>query len=64
MQFNDLFLDDALLSSITRSGFSSATEVQQQAIPALFSGQDVLACAATGTGHHLDPRERRLSYKN
>lgn len=50
MQFNDLFLDDALLSSITRSGFSSATEVQQQAIPALFSGQDVLACAATGTG--------------
>ncbi|MDX1573260.1 MAG: DEAD/DEAH box helicase [Methylophaga sp.] len=50
MQFEDLFLDDALLAAISRSGFNKATEVQQTAIPALLSGQDVLACAATGTG--------------
>ncbi|WP_041366595.1 DEAD/DEAH box helicase [Methylophaga frappieri] len=50
MQFDDLFLDDALLDALQRQGFTHATMVQQTAIPALLSGQDVLACAATGTG--------------
>ncbi len=31
-------------------GFENATPIQEQAIPALMNGQDVLACAQTGTG--------------
>ncbi|MBK8564507.1 MAG: DEAD/DEAH box helicase [Saprospiraceae bacterium] len=31
-------------------GFETATPIQEQAIPALLNGQDVLACAQTGTG--------------
>ncbi len=31
-------------------GFENATPIQEQAIPALLNGQDVLACAQTGTG--------------
>jgi len=31
-------------------GFKDATPIQEQAIPALLNGQDVLACAQTGTG--------------
>lgn len=50
MTFDDLFLDDVLMAAIRDSGFEKPTEVQQLAIPALLAGQDVLACAATGTG--------------
>lgn len=50
MTFDDLFLDDVLMLAIRDSGFEKPTEVQQLAIPALMAGQDVLACAATGTG--------------
>lgn len=31
-------------------GFQTATPIQQQAIPAVLEGKDVLACAQTGTG--------------
>lgn len=50
MTFDDLFLDDHLLAAVGDSGFATPTEVQALAIPALLAGQDVLACAATGTG--------------
>lgn len=50
MTFDDLFLDDELIAAVRDSGFEKPTEVQQLAIPALLAGQDVLACAATGTG--------------
>lgn len=50
MTFDNLFLDDQLIAAVRDSGFEKPTEVQQLAIPALLAGQDVLACAATGTG--------------
>jgi len=31
-------------------GIETATPIQEQAIPAILSGKDVLACAQTGTG--------------
>ena len=31
-------------------GFQNATPVQEQAIPAIMAGKDILACAQTGTG--------------
>ncbi len=40
----------SLLEGLDAMGFENATPIQEQAIPALMNGQDVLACAQTGTG--------------
>jgi ATP-dependent RNA helicase SrmB len=50
MQFEDLFLDDELLKAVSDKGYQQPTAVQQQVIPLILAGEDVLACAATGTG--------------
>lgn len=48
--FSDLKLHSDLLDGIGYMGFEEATPVQEQAIPAILNGQDILACAQTGTG--------------
>jgi len=50
MQFEDLMLDESLLSAASDKGYKEPTLIQQEAIPLLLAGEDVLACAATGTG--------------
>ncbi|MBI1225206.1 MAG: DEAD/DEAH box helicase [Bacteroidetes bacterium] len=50
MRFADLGLAPSLLEGLDAMGFENATPIQEQAIPALLNGQDVLACAQTGTG--------------
>lgn len=47
MSFSSLGLPATLIAN---AGFTAPTDVQQQAIPALLQGQDVMACAPTGTG--------------
>jgi ATP-dependent RNA helicase DeaD len=48
--FAALSLDPRLLSALTALGYEEPTPIQQQAIPPLVEGKDVLAQAATGTG--------------
>jgi ATP-dependent RNA helicase DeaD len=48
--FSSLDLDPRLLSALTALGYEEPTPIQQQAIPPLLEGRDVLAQAATGTG--------------
>jgi ATP-dependent RNA helicase DeaD len=48
--FNDLGLPDALLRSISELGYEHASPIQEQAIPTLMQGRDVLGQAQTGTG--------------
>jgi ATP-dependent RNA helicase RhlE len=48
--FNDLALDAALLRAVADMQFSKPTPVQASAIPPALQGQDVLACAMTGSG--------------
>ena len=48
--FSELGLPKAVVDAVTALGYTSPTPVQQQAIPALLSGRDVLAAAQTGTG--------------
>ncbi len=48
--FSSLALDPRLLSALTALGYEEPTPIQQQAIPPLLAGRDVLAQAATGTG--------------
>jgi superfamily II DNA/RNA helicase len=50
MDFRDLKLDDQLLEAMSYLGFETPTEVQQQVIPRIFEGKDLIACAQTGTG--------------
>ena len=50
MLFNELGLSAELLRAIDELGYSEATPIQQQAIPLVLKGDDVLACAQTGTG--------------
>ena len=50
MLFKDLGLSAELLRAIEEKGYSEATPVQQQAIPLVLEGRDILAGAQTGTG--------------
>jgi superfamily II DNA/RNA helicase len=50
MQFSELGLDPLILNAVTASGYTSATPVQQQAIPAAITGRDLLVSSQTGSG--------------
>ncbi|MFM7218198.1 MAG: DEAD/DEAH box helicase [Bacteroidota bacterium] len=48
--FTDLQLDDSLLDGLHSMGFEQPTPIQEQVIPFILDGRDVIACAQTGTG--------------
>jgi ATP-dependent RNA helicase RhlE len=50
MSFNALSLDADVLESVEDLGYTEPTPIQEQAIPLVLDGRDVLACAQTGTG--------------
>ncbi|MBE9181039.1 DEAD/DEAH box helicase [Oculatella sp. LEGE 06141] len=50
MTFHHLGLATDLLRAVAEQGYSEPTPIQQQAIPAILQGQDILASAQTGTG--------------
>jgi superfamily II DNA/RNA helicase len=50
MRFDEFDLDDTLLEAIGYMGFKNATPIQEQAIPQIIAGRDLIACAQTGTG--------------
>jgi len=48
--FNDFKLNKQFLTALATAGFTAPTPVQQQTIPLLLAGHDVLGIAQTGTG--------------
>ncbi|WP_146443623.1 DEAD/DEAH box helicase [Vibrio kanaloae] len=48
--FNQLGLSEHLLTTLSELNFTAPTSVQEQAIPLVLEGKDVLAGAQTGTG--------------
>ena len=48
--FNDLGLSEPLLQSLEHLGYRQPTPIQEQTIPALLEGSDVIGQAQTGTG--------------
>jgi len=50
MQFSDLGLKAELLRAVEEQGYTQPTPIQEQAIPPILLGQDVMAGAQTGTG--------------
>ncbi len=50
MTFADLGLSDAILTGLTKAGFTRPTFIQSRLIPPALAGRDVLGQAKTGTG--------------
>lgn len=50
MSFNELGLIEPILQALTAEGYTNPTPIQEQAIPIILSGRDLLGCAQTGTG--------------
>lgn len=50
MDFTDLGLSPETLKAITEVGYSTPTPIQEQAIPWVLMGRDVMGIAQTGTG--------------
>ncbi len=50
MLFNQLGLSAELLRAVEEKGYKEATPIQQQSIPLILDGKDILAGAQTGTG--------------
>ena len=50
MTFKDFGFDERLLEGIEASGYETATPVQEQVIPQILAGKDIIASAQTGTG--------------
>ena len=49
-EFNQLGLSPTTLQAVADTGYTTATPIQEQAIPVALAGRDVLGIAQTGTG--------------
>ncbi len=50
MQFSELDLIEPILKAVEEEGYTSPTPIQEQSIPLILEGKDLLGCAQTGTG--------------
>ncbi|OOR84180.1 DEAD/DEAH box helicase [Moraxella canis] len=50
LQFSDLGLNKPILKALARSGYTTPTPIQAQAIPHALNGRDLLLSAQTGSG--------------
>jgi ATP-dependent RNA helicase RhlE len=50
LTFEDFNLDEDLMEGVRSMGFKQPSPIQQQAIPLILQGKDLIACAQTGTG--------------
>jgi ATP-dependent RNA helicase RhlE len=50
VSFNQLQLLEPVLRALSNEGYTMPTPIQEQAIPPILAGRDLLGCAQTGTG--------------
>lgn len=50
MKFEKLNIEMPILKALAAEGYIQPTPIQEQAIPVILEGRDLLACAQTGTG--------------
>jgi ATP-dependent RNA helicase RhlE len=50
LNFNEFELHEDVLNAVDSMNYQQATPIQEQAIPIILEGKDLLACAQTGTG--------------
>ena len=69
-ELNEDLLDERILRAVREMGFEKLTPIQEQAIPYLLNGDDIIGQAQTGTGktaafgipalQKIDPELRKL----
>lgn len=67
MFFDELALSDGVLDALWDMHFDTCTPVQEQTIPVILDGHDVISCAQTGTGKtaaYILPLLTNLEYDN
>jgi superfamily II DNA/RNA helicase len=67
MYFDELPLSDQVLDALWDMHFDTCTPVQEQTIPVILNGDDVISCAQTGTGKtaaYILPLLTNLQYDN
>ena len=67
MYFDELALSDEVLDALWDMHFDVCTPVQEQTIPVILEGHDVISCAQTGTGKtaaYILPLLTNLQYDN
>jgi superfamily II DNA/RNA helicase len=65
LTFHEFNLHDDLLAGVDAMNYLNATPIQEQAIPKILAGKDLIACAQTGTGKtaaYLVPLLDRISH--
>jgi superfamily II DNA/RNA helicase len=65
LTFHEFNLHDDLLAGVDAMNYLQATPIQEQAIPKIIEGKDLIACAQTGTGKtaaYLIPLLDRISH--
>jgi superfamily II DNA/RNA helicase len=50
VKFSEFNLDAQLMEGLSSMGFETPTPIQEQTIPIILEGKDLIACAQTGTG--------------
>ena len=50
MLFKDLDIIKPILRAVEEAGYEKPTEIQENSIPVVLKGKDILGCAQTGTG--------------
>ncbi|WP_348822236.1 DEAD/DEAH box helicase [Flavobacterium aestuarii] len=50
MLFEDLSLSKSIQKAVFEEGYTQATPIQEQSIPVVLAGRDLIGCAQTGTG--------------
>jgi ATP-dependent RNA helicase RhlE len=50
LTFNELPIIEPIQAALRTQGYTNPTPIQQQAIPSILEGRDLLGCAQTGTG--------------
>ena len=50
MKFEQFSLDPRIIAGIDGVGYTTPTPIQQQAIPAVLQGHDIMGLSQTGTG--------------
>lgn len=50
MLFEDLSLSKSIQKAVAEEGYTQPTPIQEQAIPIVLAGRDLVGCAQTGTG--------------
>ena len=66
MTFEEFNLNPAIIKAITACGYTTPTPIQEQSIPVVMKGSDLIATAQTGTGKtaaFVLPALQRLSAK-